>query len=74
MHRLKIFAFIPIGNGGVQTTNLRRKRKDAWLTTDNAGSQFLAILYHKHTMVWQTADNAIGPVDDQRPAGLLQIL
>jgi hypothetical protein len=66
MHGLKVFALVPIGNRKVQAADFRRKGESPGPAADHAGTQFLAVLHHEQTVVRQTPDDAVGPVDDQR--------
>jgi hypothetical protein len=73
MHGLKIFALVPIGNREVQAANFRREGVSSGPAAHHAGTQFLAVLHHEQAVVRQTADHAVGTVDDQAAAGLLEL-
>jgi hypothetical protein len=73
MHGLKIFAFITHRDGGIQTADFRRKRIHTGFTANHPRSKLFAILNHENTVVRQATDHAIGPVNDQGPAGMLQV-
>jgi hypothetical protein len=74
MHGLKIFVFVSSGYGGIQATYFRRICVHTGLTADNAGPELLTILHHKQAVIRQAADHTVGSVNDQLPAGLLQVL
>jgi hypothetical protein len=71
MHGLKIFVFVTIGNGGIQSANLGSESIHAGSAANNSRPQLLAILHHEYAVIRQATDDAVGTVDNQLPAGLL---
>ena len=74
MHRLKVFVFIAIGYSGIQAANFRSKSVDSWFSANHPRPELLTILHHKDTVIRQATNDAIGTIDNQLSAGLLQIL
>ena len=72
MHGLKILGLVTIGDGHVQAADLRGERVQAGAAANHAGAQLLAVLDHEHGLVRQAADDAVGAVDDEAAADLLQ--
>ena len=73
VHRLKIQAFVPVGDGGVQAAHLGGKGIHSWSAPCYARSEFLPVLHHEKGFIGKAPDNTVGAVDDEFPAGMLEM-
>jgi hypothetical protein len=73
VHGLKVFGFVSIWNGGVETAYFRTYCIHPRTSPDYPGSELFSILNHEQAVIRKTPDHAIGSVDNQFSAGLLEM-
>ena len=73
IHRLKVPASIPVGDGDIEAAHFRGNGVQTGPASHHRRPQFLAVLDDEERLVRKTADDTIGPVDDQPTAGMLEM-
>ena len=73
MHRLKIFAFVPVGNRGVKAAHFRGERVHALPAPRDGGPEFFPVLDKEKGVIGQPSHNAVRTVDNEPAARALQL-
>ena len=73
MHGLIILPMIALRQNGIQSAHFRGENIFSNDTADHAGAKFFSILGHEDHIVGKTPHDAIGSVDNQVAAGLLEV-